>query len=83
MNLKQLTFQSTENGCVPEKVTVEMTVEEALWIAKVSGKQRGESPHRGIFSCLTNDVFNRYWDDGVDDASGIFRFETPPIQYDD
>ena len=85
MRLKGLTFttDNEDEGAIPKTVTVEMTVQEALWIARVSGKQRGESPHSGIFDCLIGDVFNRYWDDGVDEARKVFCFEVPPIVYED
>ncbi len=84
MELKEMTFAPDSEGTViPETVTVKMTVQEALWLAIVSGKQKGESPHNGIFNCLNADVFNRYWDDGVDDAKREFPIETPPVVYAD
>ena len=84
MELKEITFSPDLDGeAVPETVTVKMTVKEALWLAIVAGEQRGVSPHSGIYNCLTGDVFNRYWDDGVDDAKQTFPVETPPIVYQD
>lgn len=84
MELKNLTFKSIDGRpTVPEKITVELTLQEALWVVKVSGQQRGESPHSTIFSCLIGDVFNRYWDDGVDEALLNLPIETPPIRYED
>jgi hypothetical protein len=84
MKLKEITFTDDQEGdAVPLTITVTMSVEEALWVAIVSGKQKGESPHSGIYNCLTSDVFNRYWDDGVSDAAKYMRIETPPIRYDD
>jgi hypothetical protein len=83
MKLKEIKFQPGQEGVViPSTVTVEMTVEEALWVATVSGKQRGVSPHSGIFECMSNNVFNRYWDDGTNDARKEFPIDTPPIKYD-
>lgn len=82
MQLKEIKFSPNEEGDVmPSTINVTMTIEEALWIAKVAGQQRGESPHSGIYDCLTGDVFNRYWDDGLDDASKEIRIETPVIKY--
>lgn len=84
MELKKITFAPNDEGeSTPETVTVKMTAQEALWIATVSGKQKGESPHNSIFSCLNGDVFNRYWDDGTDDAIKEFPIEIPPIIYPD
>lgn len=82
MDIKSITFSKNNDGIsVPEKISVSMDVEEALWIAKVSGEQRGDSPHHGMYACLVGDVFNRYWEDGVNEASREFVFETPPIKY--
>lgn len=84
MKLKELTFSSgSDDNANLETVTVEMTVKEALWIARVAGQQRGHSPHHDIYSCLTGEVFNRFWDDGVDDAKRDYHFEIPPIRYGD
>lgn len=58
-----------------------MSVEEALWIAMVAGKQRGGSTHSGIYESLVGDVFNRYWDNGVNDAMREHYVEIPPIVY--
>ena len=64
-----------------KKVSVTMSVEEALWIAIVSGQQHGSSPHNEINSCLVGNVFNRFWDDGVSDAISEYHIDTPPIKY--
>lgn len=68
MRLNAMTFEP-ENGNEEnlKTVTVTMTIEEALWIALVSGQQKGTSPHNGIYSCLTGAVFNRF-------CVGLFRF---------
>ena len=82
MELKVLTFtQSDEGEAQPETITVQMTVQEALWIARVSGQQRGSSPHNGIYDCLVGDIFDRFWEEGVDGAIRQFHFEIPPIRY--
>ena len=84
MELKSMTFTPGSDGdVVPETVTVTMTTNEALWIALVSQRQRGESPHNGISDCLSNDVFNRYWEDGVGEARRSFHVDIPPIVYND
>jgi hypothetical protein len=83
MELKNIEFNNNDGAAFPKTLTVKMTLEEALWIAKVSSKQRGISPHNSIFECLVGDVFNRYWDDGVDEALQEFPIETPPIRYEE
>lgn len=64
-------------GGKPAMVTVEMSISEAAAIAKVFG---GLSPksfsekvpaltngeHSEVYGCLVGEVFNRFWDDGVD-----------------
>ena len=83
MKLKEMTLTpNSEGDTLPKTVTVEMTLEEALWIAVVAGQQKGTSPHNGLYDCLVCDVFNRYWEDGVDDAQRELQVETPPIKYD-
>ena len=36
-----------------------------------------------LYSALVGDVFNRYWEDGVDDASREIHVEIPPIKYEE
>lgn len=72
VNLKKLAFK---NGN-PSVVTVEMTIKEAAFLAKTLGKQNGlmkqeiypgyEDEEHTAYDCLVGDVFNRYWDSGVD-----------------
>ncbi len=84
MKLNRLTFSENGEGeAIPDTVSVTMAIQEALWVARVSGQQKGESPHNGLYDCLVGDVFNRYWEGGVDDARRQFHFETPPIRYDE
>ena len=69
MEINSIEFMKDEDGeSKPKKVSVTMTIEEALWIAKLAGKQNGESPHGEIYRALVGDVFNRYWEDGTDGA---------------
>jgi hypothetical protein len=81
MKVKRLSFVESEDGATPSRIVVELTIEEALWIAKIAGGQRGTSPHTAIYSCLVDSVFNRFWDDGVADALRTHPVETPPIRY--
>jgi hypothetical protein len=81
MKVKRLSFVDSEEGAMPSRIVVELTIEEALWIAKTAGSQRGTSPHTTIYSVLVGDVFNRYWEDGVADALRTHPVETPPIRY--
>ena len=81
MKLKKMKLAPGSNGLMfPAKITVEMDINEALWIARVTGKTRGEGPHREIYSCLVGDVFNRYWDNGTDDLPPV---NIPPIKYEE
>lgn len=63
----------------PSKVTVEMTLAEATYIAKFTGKQNGitaneilggcgDEVNSEVYGALTGDFFNRFWDGGVDEA---------------
>lgn len=83
MNLKEIYFKPKDGEATPNSIAVNMSIEEALWIVTVAGQQKGESPHTDMFSCLTNDVFNRYWEDGATDAKKEIHVETPPIIYDE
>lgn len=79
MKIKSIQF--TENQ-VPDNVTVEMSLPEALWIGLLSGRQSGTSPHISIYECLVGNFFNRYWEKGISEADGIFGpVEIPKIKY--
>ncbi len=72
MRLENIKFGQGEEGAVPAEITVTMSLEEAATIAKVFGKfndkelrERG-LPYNTIYGDLTADVFNRYWEDGID-----------------
>lgn len=72
MDTKSLTLSAGR----PTMVTVEMTIDEAAVIAKVFGEfslktfeekfPRMDNEHSEIYDCLVGEVFNRFWDDGVD-----------------
>jgi hypothetical protein len=81
MELENIRFIQNDDGAEPVTITVTMTILEAIWIAKLAGKQRGASPHSSIYKCLNDNFFNRYWDDGIDEADEYLKVEIPPIQY--
>ncbi len=74
MKLKAIEFREGEDGSIPAEITVTMTLAEAYAIARVFGGfnqleyDKRELPVTDIYGPLTGDVFNRYWDDGVDGA---------------
>lgn len=75
MKVRNIALDENED---PELVTVEMTLDEAAFIARVAGSL---SPHAVLtalkddirwykacaetYECLTGSVFNRYWDGGL------------------
>lgn len=83
MQIDNIKFTQGDDGAEPCEVVVTMTIKEALWIALVAGKQRGVSPHWDVYCALVGDVFNRYWDDGIDGAQRQFNVPTPPVRYDE
>lgn len=52
----------------PVKITAELSVEEAAQIAQWTGRLTTDqtSQTSEIYNALVGDVFNRYWDAGVD-----------------
>lgn len=80
MKVKRIDLDDEE---VPETVTVELTHDEAVFLALFLGKQKGaeeEAVMRGgsrlggeIYEGLTGGVFNRFYDDGVNDAAVAAR----------
>jgi hypothetical protein len=74
MDIKVLELDDAEN---PEFITVRMSIQEAAFMAKVTGGQsdndaeeifKGGSVHsHSIYEALVGGVFNRYWDGGVHD----------------
>lgn len=83
MTVDKIEFTQGEEGAVPSSVSGTFSIEEALWIAKVAGQQRGTSPHNDLYDGLVDDLFNRYWEDGIDGAQREFRVQTPPVHYED
>jgi hypothetical protein len=78
MQLNEITFKPGDEGAIPDRVTVTLTIREAAYITTIVGKQDGptaEAFMRGgaeenysLYDGFTSDVFNRYWDDGLDGA---------------
>jgi hypothetical protein len=74
VDIKVLELDEAEN---PEFVTVRMSVQEAAFMAKVTGQQStndaeavfpgGSDPSHSVYNALVGSVFNRFWDGGVDD----------------
>lgn len=69
MIIEKIEFVQGEEGALPNVLTVSMTLAEAIWIAQKAGSERGGYPTtHDIYEALTGDVFNRYWQNGVDGA---------------
>lgn len=76
MELKAISFATTDGETFPDRITVEMSQAEAAAIAALFGLLNGHALTRlgirgidpGIHDCLAGDVFNRYWDNGVEEA---------------
>jgi hypothetical protein len=72
MQIEFISFEQGEEGAVPDEVSVTMSIMEAAQIAQVFGQfsdleftKRGW-PVTHMYADLCSNVFNRYWDDGVD-----------------
>lgn len=75
MKLRSIDIGDDEN---PQSVTVTMTTREAAFIAKAFGKYSPKTAGEflpgfdqvpgAVYACLVGDLFNRFWDNGVDDA---------------
>ena len=73
MEIKAFTFNDRQL----DTVTVQMTAEEAAFMAKVTGKMNDPmaqeafgiptQAHSEIYDLLAGEVFNRLYDDGVDE----------------
>lgn len=73
MRVDSLKFTQSEDSALPSEVTVTMSITEAAQIALIFGKMSHADFKKlgwvitDIYSDLTDNVFNRYWDDGVGD----------------
>ena len=66
MKIRQITLGKD----APESIVVEMTVAEAILITKYVGQLTPcTQTSTGIWDELTSSLFNRFWDDCVDDAA--------------
>lgn len=64
---------------MPSRVHAELTLHEAVFLAKLTGKQTrtdannvladGSSTSSGIYHALAGVVFNRFYEGGVDEAA--------------
>lgn len=79
MRITHIVLDGPEDGdTAPTQVTVRMTLAEAVYVTKVLGAMNGIQAEQvmpggahasnEIYSCLTGELFNRFWEDGVDDA---------------
>lgn len=74
MIIKALEFRHEEEYAFPSFVTVKMSIEEAAQIACLFGELSDKAmTDRGwtlttIYRDLTANVFNRYWEDGLEGA---------------
>ena len=63
-------------------ISVEMTIKEACWIAKMSGSINNVNSqlHSEIYSCLVGAFFNKFYEDGVDEAQNELGVVLPKIE---
>lgn len=76
MKVKQISLDDEE---LPETVTVELTHDEAVFLAVFLGRLNGEQEEEvmkggseigsGIYHGLAGGVFNRFYENGVDEAA--------------
>ena len=80
MKIKQLTFTDGEDGAIPASGVVEMTIEEMAFFAVIAGMLTDSMKPKNFdaYDALVGDVFNRYWDDGVDGAIREIGVRRPP-----
>ena len=80
MKVKRIDLDDEE---MPETVLVELTHDEAVFVALLLGKQNGPSAEEilpggaalndAVYYGLTGGLFNRFYDDGVNDAAHRLR----------
>lgn len=76
--MKIKSIEMDKKGLLPQAVTVRMTAREAALIVRMVGKtshsQRDQIQSDGgsagscIYDTLAGDLFNRFYDDGVDEV---------------
>lgn len=76
MRVESLKFEQREEGAFPSEVTVTMSITEAAQIACIFGEMSHKAmtdrgwPITDIYNDLTGNVFNRYWEDGLEGYMG-------------
>lgn len=61
---------SLDEDQMPDTITVNMGISEAIQIAQWAGKTPSPTAEMSwIYSALCGSVFNRFWDDGVNGAA--------------
>lgn len=75
MRVKQINL---DDDGQPEAIIVRLTCDEAAYLARLTGKQNwttseeimpgGGAHNTEVYDTLTGEFFNRYYEDGVDDA---------------
>jgi hypothetical protein len=80
MKVKRIDLDDEE---IPERVLVELSHDEAVYVALLIGKQTGTDSENiipggaefgsSVYYGLTGGVFNRFYDDGVNDAAEATR----------
>lgn len=72
MIVESLKFEQRAGGAFPSEVTVTMSIVEAQQIACLFGEISDKAvtdrgwPITRIYNDLTANVFNRYWEDGLE-----------------
>lgn len=79
MKIESIRFEQNKDGATPSEVTVTMSITEAAQVACLFGEMSDKSmadrgwPLTHIYTDLTSNLFNRYWEDGLE---GLMRGET-------
>lgn len=83
MKVKRIDLDDEE---MPERVLVELSHDEAVYLALVLGRQNGTQAEEvmpggsalgsGVYEGLAGGLFNRFYDDGVSGAAEAVRRRT-------
>jgi hypothetical protein len=74
VRIESLKFEYADGYARPSEVTLTMSITEAAQIACIFGELSDKSladrswPITHIYTDLTSNVFNRYWEDGLEGA---------------
>lgn len=79
MKLRKIILDENEEM---KSISVDMTVEEACWMAKLSGSINNVNSqlHSEIYSCLAGSFFNHFYEDGVNTAMTDLGVKLPKIE---